>query len=30
MTEPVLSSLLELGLIGLLVAGCFALTVGLV
>ena len=29
MTEPILSSLLELGLMGLLIAGCFALTAGL-
>lgn len=30
MTEPILSSLLELGLMGLLVAACFALTAGIV
>jgi hypothetical protein len=29
MTESVLSSLLELGLMALLVAGCFAVTAGL-
>lgn len=30
MTEPILSSLVELGLMGLLVAAGFALTAGLV